>query len=87
MFPTSNLRTYANLNQKLTKERAETISKTMSKFYKKPKANLIPTPRPIMESSNFEYTDEPTSIPLSPKKQINKKNIKNAKKNDEKKHE
>jgi hypothetical protein len=87
MFPTSNLRTYANLNQKLTKERAETISKTMSKFYKKPKADVIPTPRPIMESSNFEYTDEPTSIPLSPKKEIKKKNIKNVKKNDKKKHE
>ena len=35
MLPTSNARAYmyANPNEKLTKQKATTISKTMSKFY------------------------------------------------------
>ena len=46
MLPTSTARLYANananVNEIITKEKAISMSKTMSKFYKKPK------PKPIL---------------------------------------
>ena len=46
MLPTSNTRLYANanVNEILTKEKAISISKTMSKFYKKPKPKPVDEP-------------------------------------------
>ena len=48
MLPTSNRRlyAYANTNEILTKDKAISMSKTMSKFYKKPKPDLLPLPLP-----------------------------------------
>ena len=56
MLPSSNARAYLignangtgnrNVNEILTKEKATSISKTMSKFYKKPK-DVIPNPPPV----------------------------------------
>jgi hypothetical protein len=46
MLPTSNRRLYANTNEILTKDKAISMSKTMSKFYKKPKPELLPIPLP-----------------------------------------
>ena len=52
MLPTSNARAYmyANPNEKLTKQKATTISKTMSKFYKKTMVSN--------SNSNSEFQDD-----------------------------
>ena len=58
MLPTSNSRLYANINANvneneiLTKEKAISISKIMSKFYKKPKPNPKPNPK-LLQSLNI----------------------------------
>ena len=53
MLPTSTARLYANananVNEIITKEKAISMSKTMSKFYKKPK----PKPKPIIEPEYY----------------------------------
>ena len=66
MLPTSNSRLYANINANineneiLTKEKAISISKIMSKFYKKPKPKPKPKPNPVTEPEyNIEEKQEP----------------------------
>jgi hypothetical protein len=73
MLPSSNARAYLignangtgnrNVNEILTKEKATSISKTMSKFYKKPK-DVIPIPSPVNEMG-----DKVTTA-VSPKKEF-----------------
>jgi hypothetical protein len=68
MFPTSNVRAYINENLSkndiLTRDKATSISKTMAKFYKKPK--VIPTLVPELDQ-NPKLKPEPV-IPISSKK-------------------
>jgi hypothetical protein len=63
MLPTSNARLYANVNanEKLTKEKAISMSKNMSRFYKKPKHNLESQPietEPIEPTQHIEERQE-----------------------------
>ena len=68
MLPTSNTRLYANANTNeiLTKDKAISMSKTMSKFYKKSKPELMPLPLP-------ESIQEIQEIQPSSKKENRKK--------------
>jgi len=81
MLPSSNVRANANANANgiLTREKATSISKTMSKFYKKPKLAPVvvtepePEPEPELEP---EYS-------VSPKKELHIKDKKDIKKRKE----
>jgi hypothetical protein len=72
MLPTSNTRLYlnanqnANINQIITREKALSMSKTMSKFYKKPKTNT---------EARQEYSEYITQ-PSPPKNEVDMKNEK-----------
>ena len=66
MLPTSNKRLYANVNANeiLTKEKALSMSKTMSKFYKKPKHKPVAEPEYYIEEKQ-----EPMKQQRQPMKQ------------------
>jgi hypothetical protein len=59
MLPTSNARAYANVNANeiLTKEKAISMSKTMSKFYKKPKPEAKFEPESIEEKKEIQDSE------------------------------
>ena len=66
MLPTSNARAYTN--GILTREKATSISKTMSKFYKKPKLFPVVAPEPEPKPESNIY--------FSPKKELYRKDKK-----------
>jgi hypothetical protein len=74
MLPTSNARLYANVNANeiLTKDKAISMSKTMSKFYKKPKPEIRHEPKPDPILMVPEPKHESVFHP-SPKKEKSKK--------------
>lgn len=69
MLPTSNTRLYATTNEILTKDKAISMSKTMSKFYKKPKPELMPLPLPLRESIQEKQEIQPSFKKENRKKQ------------------
>ena len=72
MLPTSNTRLYlnanqnANINKIITREKAVSMSKTMSKFYKKPKTDT---------EARHEYSEYITQ-PSPPKNEVDMKSEK-----------
>ena len=62
MLPTSNTRLYANLksnvNEILTKEKAISMSKSMSKFYKKPKPESVAEPKYYIEETQNPFKQQ-----------------------------
>jgi hypothetical protein len=62
MLPTSKTRLYANvnanINEILTKEKAISMSKSMSKFYKKPKPESVAEPKYYIEETQNSFKQQ-----------------------------